>query len=186
MPKYDNRVSKYKKKIDIKLESERFYSGAYYDKNKAVVEIQLRKQPVDVYQTLNFVHELGHALDMLEIVDKGKNPHKLPKYSQELKADKFTHKFIKRHISDEHQKVIRYNELQMITSTLFEIDIFTNDQQDFDKAYARAINRCYPMTHQTKNPFYVLYKRFVFRPMGELMSSMTEVELYLKEASKVG
>lgn len=179
---YDQRVVKYKDRIDIIYNPEVFYSSAYYNKDRDVVEIRLRRQRDDIYRALSFVRELGYALNALELVDKGGDPHTMPKYASKYNTIARGFKFVKSQISPNHQKVLRYNLLSTIASTLFEIDIFTNERQDYDKAYARAVNRCYPMTHQTENPFYVFYKRFVLSPMDELMSSMIEMELYLKDA----
>lgn len=181
---YDKRLKKYRDKIDIKTNVKEFYSFSYLNKKKGVVEIGLRGGYSGTYQTLDFVHELGHALNQLEYYERGEDHYKLPKYQREENAIEFTHEFIKRNISSDHQKVLRYNELSTLAGILFEIDIFSNDKQDYDKAYAKAIERCFPMTKQKENPFYVLYKRFVVRPLGELTSSIVETELYLKDAKE--
>lgn len=181
--RYDQRLVKYKDRIDIIFDDEEFYSSAYYNKERNIAEIWMSKQQDDIYRTLDFVGLLGHALNVLELVDKGGDPHKIPKYLSKYKIIKYSMKFLESYVSENHQKFIRYNLLSTIAATLFEIDIFINPEQDFDKAYARAINRCYPMTHQTENPFYVFYKKFVLRPMGELMPGMVEMELYLKDAN---
>lgn len=179
--KIDPRFGKYKSKIDFKSKGV-FYSLAHYNKAKKRVEISFRDQSTDYFFMMDTIHEVGHALDLLEKVEKGIDPYKLSKFEKEYSAIMFTHKIARNVFSEDQQKVIRYDELSMIASTLFEIDIFTNDHQDYDKAYARAINTCYLMTHQIDNPFYVIYKRFILRPLGELISSIIEVELYLKEA----
>jgi len=177
---YDQRLIKYKDRIDIIYDKEIFYSSAYYNKNRNIAEIRVRIQKDDIYQTLNFISILGRALNALELADKGEDPHKIPKYLSEYIANKYVFKFIKSRISLEHQKVLRYNLLSTIALTLFEIDIFTNPEQNFDKAYAKAINQCFLMTHQTGNPFYVYYKKFILRPMVGLILSIVEMELYLE------
>jgi len=183
--KYDPRMSKNKNRIEIKFSNDGFYSGANYVGNKDIVIIRLDKNLIDPYKTLTLVHELGHALDFLDCADKRIIPHTLPKYLQEYSAIEFTHSFIKREISKRRQKLIKYNLLSTLACTLFEIDIFTNDQQDFGKAYARAINRCYPMASQTKNPLYVFNKRFILRPLGMLIFHMVNMELYLKDVGEL-
>ncbi len=183
--KYDPRIKKYKDKINIKLDTKESRSSALFNKEKETVEIQVRKTPrQDIDKVLAFVHELGHALDQLDKYKQGKNPHKLSKYEQEVEANKFMHKFIKTNISEQHQKVLRYNTLLGLSSTLFEINTFRDDQQDYAKAYAKAVRRCYPPTDQKSNPFYVLHNRLITSPLGELMSSIIEVSLYLREPTK--
>lgn len=183
--KYDPRIKKYKDKINIKLDTKEYRSSALFNKEKETVEIQVRKTPrQDIGRILAFVHELGHALDQLDKYKQGIDPHKLSKYEQEVEANKFMHKFIKRNISEQHQKVLRYNTLLGLSGTLFEINTFRNDQQDYAKAYAKAVRHCYPPTGQKSNPFYVLHNRLITSPLGELMSSIIEVSLYLRESVK--
>ncbi len=182
--RYDPRVAKYKNRIEIKF-SDGINSGTRYIIDKDTVEMRVGKNLIDPHKTLAFVHELGHALDFLDCEDKKIISFTLPKYLKEYSAIEFTYNFIKKEISERHQKLIRYNLLHTLACTLFEIDIFTNDQQDFDKAYAKAINRCYPIANQTRNPLYVFNSRFVFSPLGMLIYNMVNMELYLKEAGKL-
>jgi len=179
--RYDERVTKYKNRIEIKFDEDDFSSGAMYVEDKDIVTITLSKTLIDLDKALILVHELGHALDFLDCEDKKIISFTLPKYLTEYSAIEFTHKFIKKEISKRRQKLIRYNLLHTLASTLFEIDIFTNDKQDFDKAYAKAINRCYPMAQQKKNPLYVFNNRFIFRALGMLIHNIVNVELYLEE-----
>jgi len=183
--KYDPRMSKNKNRIEIKSKNDDFYSSTSYISGEDIVTIRLDKNLIAPYKTLTFVHELGHALDYLDCADKKIVPHALPKYLQEYSAIEFTYNFIKKEISERRQKLIRYNLLSTLACTLFEIDVFTNDKQDFDKAYAGAINRCYPVARQTKNPLYVFNKRFILQPLGMLIFHMVNIEFYLKDAGKL-
>lgn len=182
---YDTRADKYKDKIEIKYENEDLLGSAEYKTDKNIVEIRLKPNNGDINSTLGFVDDLGFAFNMLEAWDKGESPLDIPVYVSKYKALEYGMKFQKAYIIKKHQKVLRYNVLVGITMTLFQIDIFTNPNQDFDKAYARAINRCYPMAHQTENPFYVLDQNIILTPMWSLMSNMIEMELYLKDAQSI-
>lgn len=181
--KYDPRVTKYREKIRIEYKEDRvgFGGRTKYDNGEKVAKIFLKEDIVDLNKSLLFVHELGHALDFLECIEKKLSPHYFSAYLQEHSAEKFIHEFIKKEIPDKVQRRIRYDWLDTLTYTLFEIDIFTNDQQDFEEAYARAVNRCYPLAHQKINPLYVFNERFITRPLGMLLCNLINVELYLKE-----
>jgi hypothetical protein len=187
--KYDPRVKKYKDRIQIDYEKEPkdglSRSSAQYDAEKDIAIINLLQRGWDeLEESLTFVHELGHSLDYLECIENKIIPFNLPKYIEEYSAIEFTHKFINKEISKKEQKLIRYNQLYSLSSTLFEIDILTNDKQDFDKAYARAINRCYPKAKQTSNPLYLFENNFITRPLMGLIYNIIKVELYLKEAER--
>lgn len=183
---FDNRLVKYKDRIDIRINEKEYRSTTHYNKRRKVAEIRIVKWPYEsIDEGLTFVHELAHALDMLETADKGKDPHVFSKYLAECSAYKFTHKFMNKFLSEDDRKIDRYQCLLAIATTLFEIDIYTNEQQKYDKTFAKAVNRCYLKSRQKINPFYTLYKRHITSPLGELMMSMIEVELYLKEAGVV-
>jgi len=181
---YDRRVMKYKDRLDIGYDKDVFYTSAKYKKEKNTVEIKITDRENDIYQVLSFVRAVGHAFDMLEIADAGGVPCKISAYLSKYSSMVYGYKFIKNNLSQNHQKVLRYNLLSNIASTLFEINVFTKEDVDYSKAYAQAINRCYPMTHQSENPFYIYYKRFLISPMGELVSTMIEMGLYLRDSSK--
>lgn len=183
--KDDMRMLAFSHKINIKFDDgKEFGSGTSYNKEKGVVEIILDKKLKDskyLNSSLIFIHELGHALDYFNCIIKKILPYNLPVYLQESSAEEFTFKFIKKHIPEKTQKIIRYNLLHTLACTLFEIEIFKNDKQNFDKAYAKAINRCYLKANQTKNPLYIFNKRFIFQPLGMLIPNIIKADLYLKD-----
>ena len=182
--KYDPRVTKYREKIRIEYKENRvgFGGRASYDNKEKIAKIFLRKEIDDLDKSLLFVHELGHALDFLECIEKELSHRYLSAYLEEYSAEKFIHEFIKKEIPDKVQRPIKYNWLSKLVYTLFEIDIFTNDQQDFEEAYARAVSRCYPLAHQKINPLFVFNERLITGPLGMLRSNLINVELYSKEA----
>lgn len=179
---FDPRYGKYKKRIRIIDGTKNSYSNTFFDKKENKVEVEIRNDVGDFSKADDLIHEIGHALDMLEKADAGIDTEEISKFEMEYSAIDFSHRFYPNIFSESEQKLIRYNNLSGIASTLFEIDVFQNPDQDFDKAYAKAIKRCYPMFKDASNPFYVLYKRFILRPIGELSTNIIETELYLKEA----
>jgi len=181
---YDPRLSKNINRIQIEFKEDKglLISGTEYISDKNMAVIRIPKRLVEHLKVLALVHELGRALDVLDCIDNKITPFS-PKYIQEYSAIEFTHTFIKREMSEKDQKYIKYNLLSILANTLFEIDIFANDQQSFSRAYARAINRCYPMAEQTENPLYIFESRLIFRPLDRLIYCMVNIELYLKEAN---
>lgn len=177
---YDSRADKYKKRIFIIQEDRNFSSSVKYLQEENAVEIRLREMDFTTDRCLTFVHMLGNALTMLEYADKGEDPNNLSGYLLGYEGEKFTFNFIKTQISKESQDIIRYDLLHDITFALFAIDIYTNDQQDFDSAFARAANRCYLKTHQSNNPFYIFNDQFFNVPFKDLMHCMNYIEFYLK------
>lgn len=179
---YSSKVSEYGSKVKIARGHDEFFSETSYVPKEGIAEIKLSDTAINSQdRSLTFVHEYGHALDMLEHVSKNKNPKKRTDYLLEYQADKFVFKFIKTQLSDNVRKVVRYNLLRKIAFALFEIDIYTNDRQNFDSAFARALGRCYLKVRQSKNPFHVFNKRIVGLPFDDLIHSINYVEFYLKD-----
>lgn len=179
--KIDQIFKKNKERIRIIKGSNKLFSKTIYLTEKNIVEIQINKNfNYGKEGSLRFVHLLGIALEMLKYADRGKDPNHLPVYLLEREADKSTLNFIRSQAPEKTQKVFKYDLLHTITFALFAIDIYTNDQQDFDVAFAKAVNRCYLKAHQIKNPFYVFETPLDF--MDDLMRSINYVEFYLEDA----
>lgn len=184
--KYDPRMSKYKDRIKIKFgKPEDFYgSSARYVDKKKIARITVANYVDGLARDTTLVHEVGHALDMLECEENRVIYTTIDRFIKEYSAVEFEHKFVKRVVPERDQKLIRYNFLNGLFMVLFEIDIFTNDDQDFDEAYAKAINRCFPNARQDKNPLYVFDKDFFFRPLDGLLYCIAGIDMYLKDAKK--
>lgn len=176
------RYYKEEKRIHIVDGESIYYSCAKYLPVLNVVEVRISRDLINsTYRSLVFIHELGHAVAMLQEVDRGNNPNKLSIYHSEYKANKFVYKILRAYVDRKTQEVIRYNLLSDLAFALFQIEIYTDDKQNFDVAYARAINKCYPMARQKKNPFYVLNKDLIISPLEDLIDCMAFVEFYVKD-----
>lgn len=180
--KFDRRFKKNEERIRIVEKDNEPFNKTIYLPKEGIVEIQINKNS-DYGRdgSLHFVTMLGVALEMLKYADKGKAPDQLPRYLLAHEADKFTLNFVRANAPERTQKYFRFNLLRTITFAFFVIDIYTNDQQDFDVAFARAVNRCYLKARQTKNPFYVFKEVLITFPMEDLMHSINYVELYLED-----
>ena len=186
---YDPRLGKYKKRIFMTEEDGKSSNSVKYLPEENAVEIKMGKIDYTTESCLRFVHILGYALIMLEYADEGKDPNNLPSYLLGYEGERFAFNFIKTQISKQLQDIIRYDLLHDITFALFAIDVYTNGQQDYDVAFAKAAGRCYLKSHQSKNPFYVFNDQFFNVPLKDLMHSINYVEFYLKgmdEGNKVG
>jgi len=130
---------------------------------------------------LTFVHELGHALSLIRLADKGIDPRSKSKYWHEKEAYKFKFKFEEKCLSEEIKNASRGSVLGHFLITFFEYEIYNNPDQDFNKAYAQAINRCYPgRANQEENPFYVIENGFIYRP-ADATASVVCTELLLSK-----
>lgn len=177
--KYDQIFKKNKERIRVVEGDNKLFNKTIYLPKEDIVEIQIGKNfDYKTEHSLRFVNLLGVALEMLKYADRGEDPNHLPVYLLAYEADKFTFNFVKTQAPEKTQKVFRYDLLRTITFALFAIDIFTNDQQDFDIAFAKAVNKCYLKAHQSKNPFYVFMD--ITSLMEDLMHSINYVEFYLE------
>lgn len=183
--RYSPRFKRYKNKEKIRFgfgESE-FTSSTRYVSEKDIVEIKLAKNlGKSTDRTLVLVHEVGHALVLLDKKSKKKqnnNIDHLARYYMEFEANKFTYGFIKKTMGNKAQKIIKYNLLEIIAMALFEIDIYSDHRHDPDQVFAKTINRCYLKAQQTRNPFYVLDRKLALFPLENLLHSISYLELYL-------
>lgn len=182
--KYDREFKKNKERIKIVERDKKLFFKTKYLVVEDVVEVQIDKNvSYGTHKSLHLVFLLGIALAMLKHTDKGEDTNHLPRYVLAQEANKFTLNFVKTQTPERIQKYFRYNLLRTITFALFAIDIYTNDHQDFDQAFARAVNRCYLKANQTKNPFYVFVEPITL--MEDLMESINYIELYLQDEKNV-
>lgn len=141
-----------------------FYPLAMFIKKTKSVLIKVPSKPC-ICNALTFVHELGHALSFIRLADKGIDPLSESKYWHEKEASKFKFQFEEKCLPEEIKNASRGKRLDNFQTTFFQYEIYNNPDQDFDKAYAKAINRCYPgRANQGKNPFYVIESGFMNRP----------------------
>ena len=141
-----------------------FNPSAKFIKETKSILIKVSTNP-SIYNALSFVHELGHALSFVKLADKGIDPLSKSYYWHEKEAYKFKFQFEEKCLPEEIKNASRGEMLGNFLSTFFEYEIYNNPDQDYDKAYAKAINRCYPgRANQGENPFYVIESGFMNRP----------------------
>lgn len=165
----------------IKIEiTKGFYPRTEFIKETKSVVIEASTKP-SIYNALTFVHELGHAIEFIKFTEKGIDLLSKSKYYLEKQAYKFKFEFEEPALSEKVKNASRGEVLGDFLTALFEWMIYTNPDQDFDEAYAKAINRCYPnRADQKKNPFYILENGLVLRPCSVVTASVAEAELLSK------
>lgn len=148
-----------------------FYPFAKFIKETKSVFIKV-PSTLSIYKALSFVHELGHALSFIELADRGIDPlSKRSRYWHEKEANKFKFQFEEKCLPKEVKNASRGEVLKQFSDTFFEYEIYNNPDQDFDKAYAKAINRCYPgRANQKENPSYVVESILMNRPCDSTAS----------------
>jgi len=156
-----------------------FNSSAKFVKETGSVLIKVPTKP-SIYNALTFVHELGHALSFVELADKKIDPLSKSYYWHETEAYKFKFQFEEQCLPEKIKNASKGERLGSFLTTFFEYEIYNNPDQDFDKAYAKAKNRCYPgRASQKENPFYVLESGLMNRP-ADPTASVVCAELLLK------
>lgn len=154
-----------------------FYPQTKYDKKKKTVTIYISTKETDIHNTLKFVHELGHALVMLGSVDKNIDLSGKSRYWHEKEGIKETFALEKTLLSKKVREASQADFLLgFFTLALFEYEIYNNPDQDFDKVYAKAINRCYLKAKQRENPFYVLKNTLTTRSCASALYSVAAID----------
>jgi hypothetical protein len=166
-------------KIEIqKLDD--FYSSARYDKKKKKVVISIPLRRTSICGAFTFVHEIAHAVVMLDCVKKGVDISEESKYSRERDAHEVESKLMKKLFPKRIYDVWLADFLGNFVSTFFEYEVYNHPERNFDRAFARANNRCYPKANQRENPFYVLHSYFILRPGNSNMAAVAITELLLE------
>lgn len=166
-------------KIEIrKLED--FYPSARYDKKKRKVIISTPLRKTSISGALTFVHEISHAVVDFDCAKKGIDPVSKSKYWNEKEAYAVESKLIKKLFPKKIHEAWLAGFLGQFSSTLFEYEIYNHPERNFDRAFARANNRCYLKANQRENPFYVLHRYFIIHPGGVALASVAITELLLE------
>lgn len=161
----------------IKIEKVKdFNPSARFVKETKSVIIKAPTKP-SIYNALTFVHELGHALSFVELAEKGIDPLTKSIYWHDMEAGKFEFQFEELCLPKEVKNASKGQMLGDFLTAFFEYEIHNNPNQDFDEAYAKAKNRCYPKANQVRNPFYVLESGLIARPCGTMVTSVVEAIL---------
>ena len=157
-----------------------FYPSARYDKKKKKVIISTPFRRTGICGALTFVHEIAHAVVMLDYAKKGVDTLNKSKYWHEKKGLEVESGLVKKLFSKKIHEAWLARFLGSFCRTFFEYEIYNHPERNFDRAFARANNRCYLKANQCENPFYVLHRYFISRPGYSAMTSVAITELLLE------
>jgi len=186
--KIDKRMHLYDSKIKLKYLGKHYSGYAISNKKTGNVEILLPiRDYYNSFDILTYVHELGHAMDMIEKMDS--NPEAFNRASyfvNETSADKLRFKYIMKYFTNEEKEKYMFDMLYDIVLTLFQMDIFNNPRQDYAKAFAHAINTIYPDIKQKTNPlYYFLCYWAVTQPLLSTAHMINMVKFFIRNNKKI-
>jgi hypothetical protein len=141
-------------RIKVKILANPIFNVEYNATHKEV-SINFNKEKKNVEGAIGFIHECGHALEYINLMDKGIQPDKKSFYYHESKAINLEEKFVTT-LSRDVKKAHIASFLHLFSNTLFENIIYKNPYCDFDEAYGKARNIVCPAIPIQSNPFYVL------------------------------
>jgi len=156
-PSFSSKVQK----IKFKNKNYRYYYASY-DFAEKTVSITYDDLDKEINSAVLLAHELGHAINYIEMMDNQINPDTKINYTDEKFAIDCESKFVKT-LSFNDQMASKDRILYHFAKTLFEQKIYTDISTNFEEAYAQSINAVFPTT-DTKNPFYVFDTSFINDP----------------------
>ncbi|MBU4264927.1 hypothetical protein KKC08_00025 [Patescibacteria group bacterium] len=167
-------LNKFKNKIDIKQGKE---SSMFYKEETDHFEIVLDKNLNTRHQIMDLIHELAHTIDYLNDFSKKISPMKKGSYQNEKKALKIEIAILKK-LAPSLLESTFTEALLVFRRTLFEIELYTNPNQNLRQLYALTFNQCFKKAKQKTNPLYILDERIVFRPFSSLPYAIAQCQVF--------
>lgn len=132
-------------------------------------QIIFHSEKVNLHKLISFIHELAH---ILTISSKAKS-----RYWHELEANKKVFEFVKSQGSEVWDGYSA-DLLEILRRGIFEWEIYSHPNQDFEKAYLSSTKKCFPQTsNQEKNPFYLLSRELIEKPGYAILNAIITVNL---------
>jgi len=173
-------LGKFKQKVIIKFGEK---SKMSYKKETDSFEITISKTVNIRHQITDLVHELSHVIDYLQDLSAGKDLLSKGKYVREKSALIIELSILKRLSQPWYQS--NFSEaLQLFRRLLFEIELYSDPDQDLSKLYAETFNRCFKLAKQKSNPAYILDERISLLPLDALPHAIAHSEVILEMMNK--
>jgi hypothetical protein len=153
-------------------------SYMHYVRETDSFEICIDKNENFRHSCLSLIHELSHVVNYLDDFQKGKNPHSKNSFHSE-KKELETELKIRRALSPEIYNSFFCEALVLFWKILFQIEMYTNPQNNASKVSAKIFNRCFKNVHQKKNYFYVLDEKVVMQPFKALPHAIANADAIL-------
>lgn len=157
------------------LEKDAFsYSRTFFDEKEKTVSVYIPFWRLDIHNVSSFLHGLARALAFIALLERGVNPLSKSRYWHEKEIIKTEQEFEEILLPQRIREILEVDLLRTFSQTLFEHQIYNNPGADFDKLYAKVINRCYLGASQRENPFYVLDSYLIARPVCTVVYSVAK------------
>jgi len=169
-------LGKFRDKLIIKSGEN---SSTFYVKETDHFEITINKHLNNRHQVMDFAHEVSHVIVYLNSFNKEINPLEKGIYWREKKALEIEMKLLKK-LSPTLYKALFGEFLIVFRRVLFEIQLYSNPQQDLGKLYARTFNQCFKKAKQKNNPLYILDEDISSRPFSSLPHAIAQGEILKK------
>lgn len=160
-------IRKFKRKIEIKVVGDTNLS--FYKKEKDLFMINIEKGVNVRHRSLSLIHELGHVIAGINSFTKGVDLlFEKGKYVSEKKAIEIEVTLLKKTSDKFYQAILGEVLLFIFRSTLFEIELYQNPDQNLSRLYAKSFNRCFLKAKQKDNPLYILEEHISANPFTYL------------------
>lgn len=178
-----NKKLKVKKEIldSIKLEETKdniFTANADFTKRKVIIKYSDSDPDANLATAMGLAHEFGHAIEQVNLMQKGVNPEDRSFYYHETYAINLEMKFAES-ISNDARKARIGNFLYTFANAFFEYEVYKKPDCDFEVVYAQSRNKVCPQLKQIRNPFYVFNTFLIEYPCYSTIYSVIYNE-YLK------
>jgi len=147
-----------------------------YLKENDLFKVSIRKDVNKRHQMMSLVHELGHVINFIDSFTKDVDILKCGRYVAEKTAISMELNILNT-IDPTILKTHYADLLQVIRRALFELAIYTNPKQNYERLYARLFRKCFPCSSQRSNPLYLLDKGIVEQPIASLVYTVAGVNL---------
>ncbi|OQA37208.1 MAG: hypothetical protein BWY53_00032 [Parcubacteria group bacterium ADurb.Bin326] len=160
-------LEKFQSKIEIKIEGKNTF--AIYDIKRDVIKIKIKEGLNIRHQAVLLIHELGHAISLLNNLHEGRDLlFAIGKYGAEKEAIKIEVDVLKKASPLLYRASLGEVLLFPFRNTLFEIELHQSPKKNPSKLYARSFNRCFLEAKQKDNPLYLLEEHFIASPFFQL------------------
>ena len=172
------REFKQKVKVSFTQEEKTF---TVYKTRQDIIEISLGEEANIRHLAIALIHELGHAISLLDYLRKGEEIlFAGGKLEAEKRAIEIETNLLRKISEDLYKATLGEVLLFPFRNTLFEIELYKNPKCDVSRLYAKTFNRCFLKARQEDNPLYLLDEKIIFEPFALLPHAVARYQL-LKE-----
>lgn len=151
-------------------------SSMRYIKETEKFEITIDKAENIRHRTLNLLHELAHVICFAQDIKNNKDPFIKGKYQLEKDALTIVHSVLRNKYIDLYRAYL-IETLFTFRRVLFELELYSNPDQNISKLFASTFNRCFRNANQDVNPTYIIDQKILLRPLSNLPHAIAHGEI---------